>query len=86
MHEWKLCARTLVATAVAAALLQGAVLYVGAGGETGTLAQWQSRMGLVAGVSVLIALSYTLWPKQEPARPEPSVAERVAEVRRRVGR
>ncbi|NJQ00797.1 hypothetical protein [Streptomyces zingiberis] len=65
-HEWRLCVRTLVAAAVAAGLLQAAIVYVGEG-DTSTLAQWQGRMAVAAGVHTLIALSYTLRPKKEPA-------------------
>ncbi|MEU8351161.1 MULTISPECIES: hypothetical protein [unclassified Streptomyces] len=86
VHEWRMCARSLVAAGVAAALLQGAVWYIGEGGKTGSLVQWQAKMGLVAVVSLIIAVSYTIWPKQAPARPEPSAAERLAEFRKHAGR
>ncbi|MDG9716493.1 hypothetical protein [Streptomyces sp. DH24] len=66
-HEWRTAGRWIVAAVVAAALLQAAVWYVGDDGETSTLRAWQSKMLLVIGVNVLIAGSYTLFPKREPA-------------------
>nr|WP_206323542.1 hypothetical protein [Streptomyces sp. HNM0574] len=67
VHEWKMAARGIGAAAIAAALLQGAVWYVGDAGQVESLRMWQLRMGAVAGISALIALSYTLFPKQAPA-------------------
>ncbi|WP_432134126.1 hypothetical protein [Streptomyces sp. bgisy154] len=67
VHEWKVAGRWSLAAAVAIALLQAAVWYVGDDGDTGSLVAWQQRMLWVIGVNVLIAASYTLWPKREPA-------------------
>ncbi|MFP8903820.1 hypothetical protein [Streptomyces atacamensis] len=64
VHEWKMCARSVLGAAVALALLQGAVWYVGDAGRSESLVQWQTRMLLVIGISVVIALSYTIWPKK----------------------
>ncbi len=66
VHEWKVAARWILASAVALALLQGAVWYVGDGGDTGSLRAWQQRMLWVIGINVVIAASYTLLPKREP--------------------
>ncbi|WP_030339292.1 hypothetical protein [Streptomyces sp. NRRL S-1022] len=66
VHEWKVAGRWILASAVALALLQGAVWYVGDGGDTGSLRAWQQRMLWVIGINVLIAASYTLFPKREP--------------------
>ncbi|MFF2521484.1 hypothetical protein [Streptomyces liangshanensis] len=66
-HEAKLWLRTLLGAAVAVALLQLAVLYVGDGGDTGSLRQWQFTALRAAGIHGVIALTYTLWPKKEPA-------------------
>lgn len=65
VHEWKVAARWILASAVALALLQGAVWYVGDGGDTGPLRAWQQRMLWVIGINVVIAASYTLFPKRE---------------------
>ncbi|MEV6696522.1 hypothetical protein AB0M68_05050 [Streptomyces sp. NPDC051453] len=66
-HEWRTAARWILACAVALALLQGAVWYVGADGNTGSLRMWQQKMLLVIGLNLVIALSYTLFPKKAPA-------------------
>ncbi|MBL1085788.1 hypothetical protein JK359_28125 [Streptomyces actinomycinicus] len=66
VHEWKVAGRWVLASVVAMALLQGAVWYVGDDGDTGSLRAWQTRMLWVIGVNLLIAASYTLFPKREP--------------------
>ncbi|WP_435856057.1 hypothetical protein [Streptomyces physcomitrii] len=65
-HEGMLWLRTLVAVAVAAALLQGAILYVGEGGATEALRDWQWSALRIAGIHGVIALTYTIWPKKRP--------------------
>jgi hypothetical protein len=67
-HEWRMCARTALAAAIAAALLQGAIWIVGHPDRTAALRQWQLSMAWVTGVNAVIAASYTLWPKREPVR------------------
>lgn len=67
VHEWKMCARTLLSSAVAAALLQGAIVYVGDAERTAPLHEWQGTLAFVTAVNVVIALSYTIWPKRPPA-------------------
>ncbi|MGP3972707.1 hypothetical protein ACTWQF_01490 [Streptomyces sp. 8N114] len=64
VHEWKMAARSIGAAAIAAGLLQIAIWYVGGAEQTESLRQWQSRMGFVVGISLIIALSYTIWPKR----------------------
>ncbi|GGR67058.1 hypothetical protein GCM10010252_00950 [Streptomyces aureoverticillatus] len=66
-HEWKLAARWVLAAVIAMALLQGAIWYVGPDGETGSLRMWQQKMLFVIGINVIIAASYTLFPKRIPA-------------------
>ncbi|MET7936836.1 hypothetical protein [Streptomyces sp. NPDC005322] len=66
-HEWKTAARWVLAAVIAMALLQGAIWYVGDDGEVGSLRAWQTKMLFAIGVNVVIALSYTLWPKRERA-------------------
>lgn len=65
VHEWKVAGRWILAAVVALALLQGAVWYVGSAGDTGSLRQWQRSMLWVIGINVIIAGSYTLFPKRE---------------------
>ncbi|MEU2563385.1 hypothetical protein ABZ626_29195 [Streptomyces longispororuber] len=67
VHEWKLAARWILAAAIAMALLQGAIWYVGPDGETDPLRAWQQRMLWAVGINVIIAASYTLFPKRVPA-------------------
>ncbi|MDX3239184.1 hypothetical protein PV392_26565 [Streptomyces sp. ME03-5709C] len=67
VHEWRLLGRTTVSAAVAAALLQLAVLFVADAGRTTALREWQLRMAAAAAVHAVVAASYTLWPKREPA-------------------
>ncbi|WP_414167939.1 hypothetical protein ACMATS_12505 [Streptoverticillium reticulum] len=66
VHEWKTAGRWILAAAVAAALLQAAAWYVGDGGDVSSLRAWQSKMLWVAGINVVVALSYTVWPKSAP--------------------
>ncbi|GGS97433.1 hypothetical protein [Streptomyces cinerochromogenes] len=66
VHEWKVAGRWVLASVVSLALLQGAVWYVGDAGDTGSLRAWQVRMLWVIGINVVIAASYTLFPKREP--------------------
>ncbi|MFE7931917.1 hypothetical protein ACFU6S_24990 [Streptomyces sp. NPDC057456] len=66
VHEWRVAGRWTLAALVAVALLQAAVRYVGGDGETGSLRAWQLRMLWVIGVNLVIAGSYTLFPKSGP--------------------
>ncbi|MGI5470913.1 hypothetical protein [Streptomyces sp. CA-132043] len=68
VHEWKLWLRTVVMGAVAAGLLQAAVWYVG-DGDTASLRSWQATAARIVGIHGLIALTYTIWPKQ-PKQPK----------------
>ncbi|MFE2440465.1 hypothetical protein ACWDHW_02730 [Streptomyces melanosporofaciens] len=65
LHEWKTAGRWVLAAVIAIALLQGAIWYVGDDGEIGSLRDWQTKMLFLIGINVLIALSYTLFPKRE---------------------
>ncbi|MFI0982355.1 hypothetical protein ACH4SP_35775 [Streptomyces sp. NPDC021093] len=69
VHEWQSAARWILACAIAAGLLQGAVWYVGDAGDVSTLRDWQFKMAVVAGINLVIAGSYTLFPKAGPVEP-----------------
>ncbi|WP_033323884.1 hypothetical protein [Streptomyces yerevanensis] len=66
VHEWKVAGRWILAAVVALALLQAAIWYVGSGGETESLRDWQSKMLFVIGINLLIPLGYTVFPKKAP--------------------
>ncbi|WP_079125637.1 hypothetical protein [Streptomyces lushanensis] len=66
-HEARLWLRTVLAAAVAIALLQLAVRYVGDDGDTGSLTEWQFTALRLVGIHGVIALTYTVWPKRAPA-------------------
>ncbi|AUH40428.1 hypothetical protein [Streptomyces sp. CMB-StM0423] len=66
-HEWSVAVRWILASGIAMALLQGAIWYVGDDGETESLRAWQARMLVVIGINLIIAVSYTVFPKQRPA-------------------
>ncbi|GHG56537.1 hypothetical protein [Streptomyces griseocarneus] len=65
VHEWKTAGQWVLAAVIAMGLLQAAAWYVGGSGDVSSLRMWQSRMLWVIGINVVIALSYTIWPKQE---------------------
>ncbi|MFI6051621.1 hypothetical protein ACIBCO_16225 [Streptomyces violascens] len=77
-YEWKMAGRFTVASLIAIALLQAAIWYVGGDGSTDSLRMWQQKMLWVIGINVIIALSYTLFPKKvEEAKARPSVFDRL---------
>ncbi|MCI0158810.1 hypothetical protein KNO15_19085 [Leifsonia shinshuensis] len=61
---WKDAARTLLAVAIAGAIVGGLVLIVGAPERTEELLGLFPLLGIVLGIDVLWAVSYTLWPKK----------------------
>ena len=64
---WKDVPRTLLAAAIAAAVLGGLILLVGAPERTSELLRFFPILGVVIGIDVLWALGYTVWPKKAPA-------------------
>lgn len=65
-HEGRLWLRTVLAAAVACALLQSAIWYVGEG-DISSLRAFEWTALRVAGIHGLIALTYLIWPKKAPA-------------------
>jgi hypothetical protein len=65
-HEGMLWLRTVCAAAVACALLQAAIWYVG-DGDTSSLRSMQGTAARIVAVHGLIALTYLIWPKKAPA-------------------
>ncbi|MBT3153336.1 hypothetical protein HTV45_21115 [Streptomyces sp. CHD11] len=66
-HETRLWLGTLAGAAVATALLQLAVWYVGDPGRVTSLEDWRLTAWRIAGIHGLVALAYWIWPKKAPA-------------------
>ncbi|MFC8505949.1 hypothetical protein ACFU3J_10160 [Streptomyces sp. NPDC057411] len=66
-HEGRVWLGSLVAAAVASGLLLLAIGYVGDSGSTESLRGWILVAWRAAGIHGLIALSYAIWPKKDPA-------------------
>ncbi|WP_149181186.1 hypothetical protein [Streptomyces sp. TRM49041] len=66
-HEGRIWLGTLVGAVTATALLQAAVWYVADPGRVGSLESWMGAAWRAAGIHGLIALSYAIWPKKDPA-------------------
>ncbi|MEU5304454.1 hypothetical protein ACH4YO_03780 [Streptomyces noursei] len=64
-HEAKLWLRTVLMAAVAAALLQGAIWYVG-DGDVSSLRSWQATGLRIVSIHGVIMLTYLIWPKKAP--------------------
>jgi hypothetical protein len=69
VYEWKIAGLWTLASLIAIGLLQGAVWYVGRDGDVSSLHSWQSKMLVVIAINLIIAVSYTLFPKKAPAVP-----------------
>lgn len=84
-HEARLWLRTVLAAAVACALLQGAVWYVGDDGDVSSLRSFQWAALRAAGIHGLVALGYFIWPKKDPAAPaqdeQPATSEEAVRQR-----
>jgi hypothetical protein len=66
IKEWKYFGLAVLAWLVSCALLVAAIALVGEG-DTDELRGWIGRLTGVLGIWFLIALTYTVFPKQEPA-------------------
>lgn len=67
-HEWRLWGMTLLAMAIAAAVLQGLILLADGPDAVAELRGWQQTALLVTGIHALVAVGYTIWPKRPPRR------------------
>ncbi|MGI3227572.1 hypothetical protein ACRJ4B_30810 [Streptomyces sp. GTA36] len=65
-HEGKVWMGSVVGAAVATALLQVAIWYVGDSGSTRSLESWRYVAWRAAGIHGVIALTYLIWPKKAP--------------------
>jgi hypothetical protein len=64
---WGGVARTLLASAIAAAIIGLLVLLVGDADRTAPLLDTLPLLGLISGLDLLWAISYTVWPRRAPA-------------------
>jgi len=58
--------RTLLAAAIAAAILGGLILLVGDAERTSELLGFFPILGVIVGIDLLWAISYSVWPKRAP--------------------
>ncbi|BAJ30801.1 MULTISPECIES: hypothetical protein [Kitasatospora] len=63
-YEWGVCGLTLLGAAVTVALVAAVQWLAGDPARTAALDGWYLRMGLAVGVNLLVAGSYTLFPKR----------------------
>ncbi|MFF3007055.1 hypothetical protein ACFVTF_30150 [Kitasatospora sp. NPDC057940] len=66
-YEWQICRRTVVSAAITLSLITLLVPLSGGSAHFDTFLQWYLKLGIAAVVNVVVAVSYTLWPKQPPA-------------------
>ncbi|MFJ9849902.1 hypothetical protein [Streptomyces sp. NPDC101150] len=66
-HEGKLWLRTVLMVAVAAALLQTAIWYVGDDGDSASLRDWQFTALRILAIHGVIAATYLIWQKKDPS-------------------
>ncbi|KJK59856.1 hypothetical protein [Saccharothrix sp. ST-888] len=64
VHEWKIFARTLLAAVITAALITAMIALVGDAARTAALTQWYGTTAWITGISLVIAVSYTVFPKR----------------------
>jgi hypothetical protein len=85
IHERRTAARWITAAVVAMGLLQVVIWYVGGEGDISSLCMWQQKMLFVIGINVVIAASYTIFPKSnsDQAGTEPVRVERSRPVAKR---
>ncbi len=61
---WADVLRTLLAVAIAAAVVGAFLLAFGTGSRTEALVGWLPVLGVVLGIELLWAVSYTVWPRR----------------------
>ncbi|APF34602.1 hypothetical protein [Microbacterium paludicola] len=63
---WKDVPRTLLAAAIAASILGGLIVVVGDADRTSELLGFFPILGVIVGIDLLWAISYSPWPKRAP--------------------
>ncbi|MFE2725316.1 hypothetical protein [Kitasatospora sp. NPDC059327] len=66
-HEWLICRRTVVSAAVTLGLITALVPLSDGAAHFDTFTGWYLRLGMAAGINVIVAGCYSLWPKEAPA-------------------
>ncbi|WP_035845838.1 hypothetical protein [Kitasatospora azatica] len=69
-HEWRMLARTLLAAGISALLLAAMIALTGDPARTQALTGWYRTLAVIAGVNLVVAASYTVFPKQPPRQPQ----------------
>ncbi|MFJ8043114.1 hypothetical protein ACIRBX_21730 [Kitasatospora sp. NPDC096147] len=69
-YEWRIFARTALAAVITVGLIAGVTWFVGDPERTAALNAWYQRMGTITAINLVIAGSYTIWPKQEKRKSE----------------
>lgn len=70
-HEWRIWSMTLVAMAIGLAVLQAMIWFIDSADPDHTtepLRTMQVNAVRILGIHLIVALSYTLWPKKAPQR------------------
>ncbi|MGW4892134.1 hypothetical protein ACWEQL_07680 [Kitasatospora sp. NPDC004240] len=65
-YEWLICRRTVISAAITLSLITVLKLFTDATG-TEAFTEWYWRLGLAAGINVIVAACYSIWPKEAPA-------------------
>ncbi|AUY49811.1 hypothetical protein [Streptomyces sp. CB01881] len=66
-HEWRVCGRTVVSAAITLGLITALVPLSAGAAHFSDFTGWYARLGIGAGVNVIVAACYSLWPKEAPA-------------------
>ena len=65
-YEWRMWLLTVVAYAIACALLLAAIAFVGDAARTRALEDWIVRLTALLGICTIWAVCWTIWPGPEP--------------------
>ncbi|MGV9265686.1 hypothetical protein ACWDRR_13610 [Kitasatospora sp. NPDC003701] len=66
-HEWQICGRTVVSAVITLGLITALVPLSDGAAHFGDFTGWYLRLGLAAGINVIVAACYSRWPKEAPA-------------------
>ncbi|WP_327680737.1 hypothetical protein [Kitasatospora sp. NBC_00458] len=66
-YEWQVAGRTTVSAGVTLALITLMVPLSAGAAHFSTFSGWYLRLALIAGINLLVAAGYSIWPKEAPA-------------------